>query len=63
MILDRLRPLYIQELGLENSVQTLLQDAKAQAPGLEVTSEIDPGAERGRGPAVARPSIASSRKR
>jgi len=41
-VLDRLRPLYIQELGLVNSVQTLLQDAKAQAPGLEVTSEIDP---------------------
>lgn len=41
-VLDRLRPLYIQELGLENSVQTLLQDAKAQAPGLEVTSHLDP---------------------
>lgn len=41
-VLDRLRPLYIQELGLENSVQTLLQDAKAQAPNLEVTSHLDP---------------------
>jgi two-component system sensor histidine kinase UhpB len=39
-ILDRLRPLYIQELGLERSIQTLLQNAKAQAPGLNVTSEI-----------------------
>ena len=40
-ILDRLRPLYIQELGLERSIQTLLQNAKAQAPGLAVTSRID----------------------
>lgn len=40
-ILDRLRPLYIQELGLERSIQTLLQNAKAQAPGLKVTSQID----------------------
>lgn len=41
-VLDRLRPLYIQELGLENSVQTLLQDARAQAPDLQVTSHVDP---------------------
>jgi two-component system, NarL family, sensor histidine kinase UhpB len=41
-VLDRLRPLYIQELGLEKSVQTMLQDAKAQAPGLQVTSHVDP---------------------
>ena len=40
-ILDRLRPLYIQELGLERSIQTLLQNAKTQAPGLALTSEID----------------------
>ena len=40
-ILDRLRPLYIQELGLERSIQTLLQNAKAQAPRLKVTSNID----------------------
>ncbi|HVQ69551.1 MAG TPA: histidine kinase [Bradyrhizobium sp.] len=40
-ILDRLRPLYIQELGLERSIQTLLQNVKAQAPGLTVTSQID----------------------
>jgi two-component system, NarL family, sensor histidine kinase UhpB len=40
-ILDRLRPLYIQELGLERSIHTLLQNAKAQAPDLKVTSEID----------------------
>lgn len=40
-ILDRLRPLYIQELGLERSIQTLLQNVKAQSPGLKVTSQID----------------------
>lgn len=40
-ILDRLRPLYIQELGLEKSIQTLLQNAKTQAPDLKVTSQID----------------------
>jgi two-component system sensor histidine kinase UhpB len=40
-ILDRLRPLYIQELGLERSIRTLLQNASAQAPDLEVTSQID----------------------
>ena len=40
-ILDRLRPLYIQELGLERSIRTLLQNAKAQSPALKVTSRID----------------------
>jgi two-component system sensor histidine kinase UhpB len=40
-ILERLRPLYIQELGLERSIQTLLQNAKTQAPGLKVTSQIN----------------------
>jgi two-component system, NarL family, sensor histidine kinase UhpB len=40
-ILDRLRPLYIQELGLEESVETLLRYARAQAPGLELVSKID----------------------
>jgi two-component system sensor histidine kinase UhpB len=40
-ILDRLRPLYIQELGLERSIQTLLQNVRAQAPDLKVTSQID----------------------
>ncbi|MDE5455661.1 HAMP domain-containing protein [Bradyrhizobium sp. CSA112] len=40
-ILDRLRPLYIQELGLEKSIQTLLQNVKVQAPDLKVTSQID----------------------
>jgi two-component system sensor histidine kinase UhpB len=40
-ILDRLRPLYIQELGLEKSIQTLLQNAGSQAPNLRLTSRID----------------------
>jgi len=40
-ILDRLRPLYIEELGLQKSIQTLLQNAKVQTPGLKVTSRID----------------------
>jgi two-component system sensor histidine kinase UhpB len=41
-ILDRLRPLHIRELGLEKSVQTLLQYARSQAPGLKITLRIDP---------------------
>jgi two-component system, NarL family, sensor histidine kinase UhpB len=41
-ILDRLRPLHIQELGLEKSVQTLLRYARTQAPGLKLTLRIDP---------------------
>jgi two-component system sensor histidine kinase UhpB len=40
-ILDRLRPLYIQELGLERSIETLLQNARSQAPDLRLTSSID----------------------
>ncbi|WP_312002386.1 histidine kinase [Bradyrhizobium hereditatis] len=40
-ILDALRPLYIEELGLQKSIETLLQNAKAQAPDLKVTSQID----------------------
>ncbi|WP_312010190.1 histidine kinase [Bradyrhizobium cenepequi] len=40
-ILDRLRPLYIQELGLERSIETLLQYARAPAPGLKLVSRID----------------------
>jgi two-component system, NarL family, sensor histidine kinase UhpB len=41
-ILDRLRPLHIQELGLEKSIQTLLRYARTQAPGLQLTLRIDP---------------------
>jgi two-component system, NarL family, sensor histidine kinase UhpB len=41
-ILDHLRPLYIQELGLEKSIQILLQNARSQAPDVALTSRIDP---------------------
>jgi signal transduction histidine kinase len=41
-VLERLRPLHIQELGLERSIQTLLRDAQTQVPGLKLTSYIDP---------------------
>jgi len=41
-ILDRLRPLHIQELGLEKSIQTLLQNARLQATGKKLTARIDP---------------------
>lgn len=40
-ILDRLRPLYIEELGLEASVQTLLQNFRRQAPHIALTATID----------------------
>jgi two-component system sensor histidine kinase UhpB len=41
-ILDRLRPLYIHELGLTKSIETLLRNTRDQAPRLQVTAEIDP---------------------
>lgn len=41
-ILDRLRPLYIEELGLEASVQTLLRNFRRQAPHIGLTATIDP---------------------
>ena len=41
-ILDRLRPLYIEELGLETSVQTLLRNFRRQAPHIALTATIDP---------------------
>jgi two-component system, NarL family, sensor histidine kinase UhpB len=41
-ILDHLRPLYIEELGLTKSIETLLQKARAQAPAVSLTSRIDP---------------------
>lgn len=42
-ILDRLRPLYIEELGLSTCVQTLLQNFRKQAPHIVLTDTIDPG--------------------
>lgn len=41
-ILDRLRPLYIDELGLTKSIETLLRNARSQAPQLQQTTDIDP---------------------
>jgi two-component system, NarL family, sensor histidine kinase UhpB len=41
-ILDRLRPLYIEELGLKASVQTLLGNFRRQAPHIGLTATIDP---------------------
>jgi signal transduction histidine kinase len=41
-ILDRLRPLYIEELGLATSVQTLLRNFRKQAPHIVLTDTIDP---------------------
>ncbi|MBR0819954.1 histidine kinase [Bradyrhizobium liaoningense] len=49
-ILDRLRPLYIEELGLETSVQTLLQNFRRQAPLISLTDTIDPGLNEIEGP-------------
>jgi two-component system, NarL family, sensor histidine kinase UhpB len=40
-ILDRLRPLYIHELGLEKSIHTLLRNTHSQAPEMKLTSKID----------------------
>ncbi|MBC9881576.1 HAMP domain-containing protein [Bradyrhizobium sp. INPA01-394B] len=42
-ILDRLRPLYIEDLGLEASVQTLLRNFRRQAPHIGLAATIDPG--------------------
>jgi two-component system sensor histidine kinase UhpB len=40
-ILDRLRPLYIHELGLGKSINTLLRNVRSQAPEITLTSKID----------------------
>jgi two-component system sensor histidine kinase UhpB len=41
-ILDRLRPMHIEELGLQSSVQKLLRGVRSQAPAVDVAFEIDP---------------------
>ncbi|WP_025033489.1 ATP-binding protein [Bradyrhizobium sp. DOA9] len=41
-ILDQLRPLYIEEVGLSSSVQTLLRNFRKQAPHIVLTDAIDP---------------------
>jgi two-component system sensor histidine kinase UhpB len=40
-ILDRLRPLYIEELGLQSSVKKLMRDVYTQLPTLDVSWDID----------------------
>ena len=42
-ILERLRPLYIHELGLEKSIHSVLQNARSHAPALKLTSKIEVG--------------------
>ena len=41
-ILDQLRPLYIEQLGLPSSLQTLLSNFRKQAPQIGLTATIDP---------------------
>jgi two-component system sensor histidine kinase UhpB len=41
-ILDRLRPMHIEELGLQSSIQKLLRSVRSQVPTIEVDFEIDP---------------------
>ena len=41
-ILDRLRPMHIEELGLQSSIQKLLRGVRSQAPAIDAVFEIDP---------------------
>src|SRR5581483_2132832 len=41
-ILEGLSPLYVAELGLDESIRALLRSAQAQAPNVALTSTIDP---------------------
>lgn len=41
-ILDRLSPLYVQDLELGQSIASLLQNARSQAAQLELTAMVDP---------------------
>jgi len=41
-ILEGLSPLYAAELGLDESIRTLLRNAQAQAPDIKLTSTLDP---------------------
>jgi two-component system, NarL family, sensor histidine kinase UhpB len=42
-ILEGLSPLHLDELGLEKSIQTLLQNAHSAQPSVTTSSELDPG--------------------
>jgi two-component system sensor histidine kinase UhpB len=44
-ILDRLRPMHIEEFGLQSSIQKLLRSVRSQAPAIDVVFEIDPALE------------------
>ena len=58
-ILDRLRPLYIQELGLANEHQDASSDTpKRRHPEMHLTARIDSGLERDSMAYFRRPSIA-----
>ena len=41
-ILEGLHPLYLNELGLGNILQSLLKNIRSQAPDMKITSHIDP---------------------
>jgi two-component system sensor histidine kinase UhpB len=41
-ILDRLRPMHIEEFGLQSSIQKLVRSVRSQAPAIDVVFEIDP---------------------
>jgi two-component system sensor histidine kinase UhpB len=41
-ILDRLRPMHIEEFGLQSGIQKLLRGVRSQMPAIEVAFEIDP---------------------
>jgi two-component system sensor histidine kinase UhpB len=41
-ILDRLRPMHIEELGLQSSIQKLLRGVRSQVPAVDVAFEMDP---------------------
>jgi two-component system sensor histidine kinase UhpB len=42
-ILEGLSPLHVQELGLAQSIRTLLRNAQAQGPDVKLAAHIDPG--------------------
>ncbi|WP_312018248.1 histidine kinase [Bradyrhizobium semiaridum] len=41
-VLEGLSPLYVAELGLLESIQASLRNAQSQAPGIRLTSRLDP---------------------
>jgi len=41
-ILEGLSPLYVAELGLDESIRALLRNAQSQAPNIKLTSRLDP---------------------